>query len=333
MKLTIGIVGLPNVGKSTLFNTLTKNRVNVANYPFATIDPNVGVVAVPDERLQKVGDLIKVERRIPTVVEFYDIAGLVKGASKGEGLGNQFLSHIREVSAIVHVVRCFPESDIVHVEGGVDPLRDIETIMEELFLKDKEIVLKRFQKAESDARSGRSEDKKVKEALERTMFAMEDSYESFIKRFPDPETIDDLDLLITKPQLFLLNGKPEDVDEKLKGRIKEIGYDLMTSNLAESDDLGELINKAYEILDLITFFTFNEEEIRAWPVEKGTNVRKAVGLIHSDFEEKFIRAEVINWEELIRAGGRTGAKGKGTIRTEGKDYVVRDGDVVLVKHG
>lgn len=331
--LTVGIVGLPNVGKSTLFNALTKSQVNVANYPFATIDPNMGVVAVPDERLQKIGDLVRVEKRIPSIVEFYDIAGLVKGASRGEGLGNQFLSHIREVSAIVHVVRCFSESSVIHIDGDLDPLRDIDTVMEELFLKDKEITSKKFKKAESDARSGRKEDKKEKEKIEKIISFMDGSYNDFLKKFSNDEDLKDQDFLVTKPQIFFFNGQPEDVSSDLKEKAKEMGSDFIISNLVKVGDLNELIRKTYETLSLITFFTFNNNEVRAWPVRSGEVVKRAVGLIHSDFEEKFIRAEVINWEGLVEAGSWARAKGKGVLRTEGKQYVIQNGDVVLVRHG
>jgi len=328
MKLSIGIVGLPNVGKSTLFKILTKQEVNIANYPFATIDPNVGVVAVPDERLRKLAGLSRSKKTIPAVVEFYDIAGLVKGANKGEGLGNQFLNHIKEVSAIVQIIRCFKQSDIVHVEGEINPVRDLEIIKTELALKDLETVEKRLEKAESDARSGKKEAvvfrdgiKVIKEKIEKDGTLKNDVFAK------------ELNLLTAKPQLFLLNGKPEDASDELKEKIKEVGADYLIADLAEIQEIPELTRKAYEILNLISFFTTGEDETRAWTIKKGAKAPEAAGTIHSDFEEKFIRAEVIFWEKLMAAGGWAKAKEKGWLRVEGKDYIAQDGDVMVIRHG
>lgn len=283
-KLSIGIVGLPNVGKSTLFKILTKQEITVANYPFATIDPNVGIVPVPDERLQKLAEMSKPKKVIPAVVEFYDIAGLVRGAYKGEGLGNQFLAHIREVKAIVEVVRCFKGDEITHVETTVDPIRDIEIIESELKLKDEE-----------------SKEK--------------------------------INLLSVKPRIFLLNGKESDVTDELKEKIKSLGASYLVADLNSISEFPELAQEAYKILNLISFFTTGPDETRAWTIEKGSKAPQAAGVIHTDFETKFIRAEVINWQKLLEAGSWSGARQKGWLRLEGKDYVVQDGDVIEVRHG
>jgi len=283
-KLSVGIVGLPNVGKSTLFKLLTKQEVNIANYPFCTIDPNIGVVSVPDERLDKLAAMSVSEKKIPAVVEFYDIAGLVKGANKGEGLGNQFLAHIREVSIIVEVLRAFQSEEIIHVEHGVDPLRDLEIIDTELKLKDL--------------------DSKEKE-----------------------------NLLATKKKIYLVNGEETDISEALKKRIAQEGSSYIVANLATNPDLPSLILRTYDVLNLISFFTTGEKETRAWTVVRGSKAPQAAGVIHTDFEKKFIRAEVINWQKLLEAGDWQRARAKGWIRLEGKDYVVADGDVMVIRHG
>ena len=336
MKLSIGIVGMPNVGKSTLFKILTNIEVNIANYPFATIDPNIGVVPVPDERLEKLAKLSNSKKIVPAVVEFYDIAGLVKGANKGEGLGNQFLSHIQEVNAVLQVLRVFKGGDIVHVEGGVDPLRDLEIIKTELILKDLETVTKRFDKAEADARSGKKEFIQVRDDLKLVKTELEkgnflSSNTSLIRA--NRRIVEELNLLTAKLQLFLLNGKPEDVSEELGIRIKELGASYIIADLAEEKEIPDLIRKAYEILNLISFLTTGEDETRAWTCGVGTKAPQAAGVIHTDFENKFIRAEVINWEKLLQVGGWNAAKQKGWLRLEGKDYVVEDGDVIVVRHG
>lgn len=306
MALAVGIVGLPNVGKSTLFQALTKKQVNIANYPFATIDPNVGVVEVPDIRLQKLTELSHSAKVIPTVVEFVDIAGLVKGANKGEGLGNKFLANIRETAAIVQVVRCFPSSDIIHVEQSVDPLRDIDTINTELQLKDLETTEK-------------------------------------------GSAVPENQLLSKKPVIYLLNCNPQDVSQELLARIKSLGGLAVVANLKDELEmqslseeekkefgfvsyLPELITKAYEILNLITFFTTGADETRAWTIKKGSTAPQAGGAIHTDFEKNFIKAEVIQWEKLLEAGGWSEAAAKGWIRTEGREYVVQDGDVIEIMH-
>jgi hypothetical protein len=342
MKLSLGIVGLPNVGKSTLFKILTSQDILIANYPFATIDPNVGVVAVPDERLKKLADISHSKKVIPAVVEFYDIAGLVKGASKGEGLGNQFLSHIRETQAVVIVLRLFPNPDIVHVENSVDPVRDLEIINTELILKDLETVEKRLAKAQQEARSAssgqaKSGDKaavknmealaKVKDALERGALVRQ------LEDVADEPIIKELQLLTSKRQLYLLNGERGEVTGELEKKIRDLGADYLALNLAKAKDVPELIAKAYETLNLISFFTTGEDETRAWTVAEGTKAPQAAGVIHTDFEKKFIRAEVISCQELLEAGGWNQAKQKGWLRLEGKEYLMQDGDVMVVRHG
>ncbi len=331
MKLSIGIVGLPNVGKSTLFKAITKQQVTIANYPFATIDPNVGVVPVPDERLTKLAEMSHSKKTIPAVVEFYDIAGLVRGANKGEGLGNQFLAHIRECQAVIIVLRLFKSEEIIHVEGTVDPLRDLETILMELALKDLETIEKRLGKLEGEARTGDKAAvknfeilKQVKESLGANGLAL---------RFRSEEIVKELSLLTSKKQLYLLNGGEADVLEALKKRIKELGGEYIVADLAAAEHIPGLIAKAYEVLDLISFLTTGEDETRAWTIERGAKAPQAAGVIHTDFEKNFIRAEVVPCGKLFEAGSWTAAKSKGWIRLEGKEYVVQDGDVMVIRHG
>ena len=331
MKLSIGIVGLPNVGKSTLFNLLTKQSVLAANYPFATIDPNVGVVAVPDERVDTLAEMSKSKKKIPAVVEFYDIAGLVKGAYKGEGLGNQFLAHIREAQAIVVVLRVFNDPGVVHVESTIDPLRDMGTINTELALKDLETVNKRLDKAEGEARTGDKKAIKNMEVLKTVKAELEKG--NLIHQFGEEEIVREMQLLTSKKQLYLLNGDEADVSARLEAEIKKLGADYLVANLAAIKDLGELIKKAYAILDLISFLTTGEDETRAWTIKRGTRAPEAAGVIHTDFEKNFIRAEVVNWKKLLESGGWSQAKQKGLIRLEGKEYVGQDGDVMVVRHG
>lgn len=330
MKLSIGIVGLPNVGKSTLFKILTKNEVNIANYPFCTIDPNVGVVTVPDERLDKLAELSKSAKRIPAVVEFYDIAGLVRGAYKGEGLGNQFLSHIKEVNAIIQVIRCFKNDEIIHVEKSVHPLRDLEVINAELILKDLETVERRLKKAEAEAKTGSKEALRSFETLKKIKANLDKG--ELVQEFADEPVVRELQLLSSKKQLYLLNGKKEDAPQALLLKIKNLGADFLICDLETAHEIQELITKAYEILNLISFFTTGEDETRAWTIRRGTQAPEAAGAIHSDFESKFIRAEVVNWQKLIEVGGWNQAKSKGLIRLEGKNYVVADGDVMVIRH-
>ena len=334
MKLSVGIVGLPNVGKSTLFKALTKIDINIANYPFATIDPNVGIVTVPDERAEKLAELSKSKEKIPAVVEFYDIAGLVKGANKGEGLGNQFLNHIREVSVIVHVVRAFESADIIHVENSVDPVRDIEIVNTELALKDMEVLEKRIDRAAHDAKTGDKEKKRELDLLESLKNQLDSGVliNTLDKDLLEEPVVKELGLLTSKPQLFLINGSESDVTDALKNQLKELKSEYIVADLAEGADIDELVRRAYSILGLISFFTTGEKETRAWTIVNGAKAPEAAGVIHTDFEEKFIRAEVINWEELLKAGGWNEAKGKGLIRIEGKEYVTKDGDVLIIRH-
>jgi len=335
MKLSIGIIGLPNVGKSTLFNALTKQNINVANYPFATIDPNVGVVSVPDERLDKLAALSESKEKIPAVVEFNDIAGLVKGANKGEGLGNKFLAHIREVPVIVHVVRAFESADITHVEDSIHPVRDIDIVNTELLLKDMDVLEQRIERAVRDAKTGDKERKKELESLENLRSKLDEGVllNTLDKEFLDEPFVRGLGLLTAKPQLFLINGSVGDVPDELKDKIKELGGEYIVSDLGGGADIAGLIKRTYEILGLISFFTTGEKETRAWTIRRGAKAPEAAGVIHTDFEEKFIRAEVIYWEKLLHAGGWQEAKGKGLIRIEGKEYEVADGDVIVVRHG
>lgn len=330
-KISLGIVGMPNVGKSTLFKLLTKNDILIANYPFATIDPNVGIVTVPDERLEKLSAMSQSKKTVPAVVEFYDIAGLVKGANTGEGLGNQFLANIRETQAIVTVLRIFNDPDVIHVEAGVDAIRDMEIINTELILKDLDTVEKRLAKLEREARAGDKTAiknlevlKNVKEGLERGILA---------NRFEHEPIVKDLQLLTAKKQLYLLNGEKEEIPEGLLEKIKEIGADYIVENVALADEMPELIKKAYEILGLISFFTTGEDETRAWTIERGFKAPQAAGAIHTDFEKNFIRAETVGWKDLLEAGSWSAARSKGLLRLEGKDYVVADGDVMVIRHG
>ena len=353
MSLSVGIVGLPNVGKSTLFQALTKKPVDIANYPFCTIDPNVGVVQVPDERVQKLASLFKSKKVIPAVVEFVDIAGLVRGASKGEGLGNQFLSHIRETDAICQVVRCFESSDIIHVEQSVDPVRDIDTVNTELLLKDMETVAKRLGTMEKEVRGGDKAAIANYPILQDFKVALEKGISAFLYQKEHPEAKDlfkELQLLSAKPVIYLCNTDKKDIPEALKKKIEELHsffvilsareeLDIVSLSQQEVLELGlnsklpVLIQKAYEILNLITFFTTGVDETRAWTIERGMTAPQAGGVIHSDFEKTFIRAEVIPWNMLFEAGGYTQAYEKGQVRTEGKEYIVQDGDVIEIKHG
>ena len=349
--MKLGIVGLPNVGKSTLFNSLTNAGALAANYPFATIDPNVGIVAVPDKRLKLLGDLYNSKKVTPATIEFVDIAGLVKGASKGEGLGNQFLANIRETDAIVHVVRCFEDPNVVHVDGSVDPARDIETINLELIFAD----LARMDKTAA----------KELEILEKIKATLEDNKMASELEIDDEETrafVNSLDLLTWKPVIYAANVKDDDladdgasnpfvgavrelaaksgsevfvISAQIEAEISELADDekaefLESLGLSESG-LDKLIAASYRTLGLMSFLTSGEDETRAWTIKIGTKAPQAAGKIHTDFERGFIKAEVINYEDLLREGSIAAAKEKGLVRMEGKEYVVQDGDVILFR--
>lgn len=333
-KLSIGIVGLPNVGKSTLFKALTRQEVNIANYPFCTIDPNVGVVSVPDDRLAALATLSQSAKTIPAVVEFYDIAGLVKGAAQGEGLGNKFLSHIRDTSAIVMVLRVFGGTEITHVENSVDPLRDRDIINAELALKDLETIDKRLESARGEARSGKKEAVALVAILEGIKERLA-AGKPIIEYIDEPE-VRNLQLLSGKRQIYLLNGSPADVSPALTDALRADNAAYVIADLSSDgagSALSDLIREAYRTLSLMSFFTTGEEETRAWTVRSGAQAPEAAGVIHTDFEKKFIRAEVIAADKLIEAGGWTQAKAKGWLRLEGKEYEVQDGDVMVIRHG
>mgnify|MGYP001618449910 CR=1 FL=1 len=348
MSLKIGIVGLPNVGKSTLFKALTREQVNIANFPFATIDPNVGVVKVPDERLDKLAEMSKSKKIIPAAVEFVDIAGLVKGAHEGAGLGNKFLSHIREVDAIVEVVRAFEDPDIIHVEGNISPQRDIETIQLELAAADLETVNKRLLKNEKEVKAGvkpAQEQKIILEKIKSVLEAGDLAVKANIQ-YEELKAINDLGLLTLKPFLFVFNTKGEadrrylaSFNHKIKSLALNLAFEAELSEMDEKEarefrqdsHIGDLIKSAYEILGLITYFTTGEDETRGWTIKAGWTAPKAGSAIHTDFEQKFIRAEVVGWQELLEAGSWSNARTKGVLRTEGKDYVVLNGDVIEFK--
>lgn len=335
MKLSIGIVGLPNVGKSSLFNILTKQKVNALNYPFCTIDPNIGIVPVPDERLEHLAHISQSKKIIPAVVEFVDIAGLVKGASSGAGLGNQFLTHIRETQAIIMVVRCFRNNDVIHVEGDIDPVRDIDVIDTELFLKDLETVSKRLTTIARDAKSGNTEVLLEQKLLEDIKKRLEN--EELLFDIRENSIIKNLNLLSAKKRLYLLNGTEKDVSQDLKEKITQLQGEYCIADLSSSESvqqsLKKLIQKAYTLLNLISFFTTGEMETRAWTIKRGACAPEAAGTIHSDFEKKFIRAEVVSYADLCASGSWQKAKQKGLIRLEGKTYCVQDGDSLIIRHG
>ena len=362
--MKLGIVGLPNVGKSTLFNSLTKAGAEAANYPFCTIDPNVGVVAVPDERLKKLGELYHSKKVTPATIEFVDIAGLVKGASKGEGLGNQFLSNIRETDAIVHVVRCFEDTNVIHVDGSVDPVRDIETINLELVFADLEVLERRIAKVAKTARMDKTAGKEL-DLLNRIKAHLEAGRLAKDLEVTDEDELNFMksyDLLTYKPVIFAANVKDDDLADDGAGNqyvqavrkwAEDNGCEVFVisaqieAEIAELDDaekgdfleslglkksgLDKLIEASYRTLGLMSFLTSGEDETRAWTIKIGTKAPQAAGKIHTDFERGFIKAEVINYRDLLNEGSLSAAKAKGLVRMEGKDYVVQDGDVILFR--
>ncbi len=361
--MKLGIVGLPNVGKSTLFNAITNAGAQSANYPFCTIEPNVGVVAVPDKRLDKLAEMYDPDKYTPASIEFVDIAGLVKGASKGEGLGNKFLSNIRECDAIVHVVRCFENDDIIHVEGSIDPKRDIETINLELVLSDMEMLERRIDKTKKMLKGDKKYQKDI-DLFERVMKALEAGKPARSVECDDDEkaVLSEVALLTNKPVIYAANMSDEDfsnglesnqgyqevktiaaeensgvlpicaqIEEEIVDMDKEEKEMFLADMGLEESGLDRLIKECYSLLGLISYLTAGKQEVRAWTIKKGTKAPQAAGKIHSDFERGFIRAEVIAYDDLIACGSMTAAKEKGLVRSEGKEYVMKDGDVVLFR--
>jgi GTP-binding protein YchF len=342
MSFSIGIVGLPNVGKSTLFKALTKKQVDASNYPFCTIDPNVGVVAVPDERLEKLASVSHSAKIIPTTIEFVDIAGLVKGAHKGEGLGNKFLANIREVDAIVQVVRQFSDSNVVHVAGEVNPESDKETINLELIFADLQTLEKRIVANDKDVRGNKKEALEIQPLLSKLKAGLEQGQlaSKIIVDDEEKKIIKDLNLLTLKPMIYVLNVDEDKIfpnsdyltiSAKIEAELADLPAAEAKAYLEElklsASGLDRLIQKSYNTLGLITFFTSGEKETRAWTIKGGAKAPQAAGVIHTDFEQGFIRAEIINWKDLVAIGGEAIAKDKGLIRLEGKDYIMADGDV------
>ncbi|MDD3072549.1 MAG: redox-regulated ATPase YchF [Candidatus Paceibacterota bacterium] len=349
--LSIGIVGLPNVGKSTFFKTVTKKQVDCANYPFCTIDPNVGVVIVPDERIDKLAELSKSEKKTYATVEFIDIAGLVKGASKGEGLGNKFLANIREVDAIIYVLRFFTKKDVLSVESEVNPLKEKEILDTELILKDIETIEKRIHSIKKEKTK---EALRELETLEKAFALLNENNVLIEKTWTTEEEniLKKYQLLTFKPRIYLLNGEEKELSEEIKESFRKNNWpfilvDILSEfetseftkeervslGMKENTEFDLIIKKSYEILGLISFLTTGKKETRAWTIKKGETAKSAAGKIHSDFSDKFIRADVIIYDDFLKFGSWQNAKEKGAIKTEGKEYIVKDGDIVEIKHG
>jgi len=348
--LKIGIVGLPNVGKSTLFKTLTKKEVDIANYPFCTIDPNVGVVLVPDQRVDKLAELSKSKKKIYATVDFVDIAGLVKGASQGEGLGNKFLSHIREVDAVLYVLRAFKKTDIINTQQEINPLKEKEILDVELILKDLETINKRIEGIDGEVRQNKKEAVKEMAVLQKAKEFLVQEKVLIDVEFTDEEKeiLNSFQLLTFKPRLYLLNGGEDEVAGEVKETLKDyVVVDVQSEfeaegmsrqerkelGLPELSETDILIKKSYELLNLITFLTTGEDETRAWTINNGDTAPIAGAAIHTDFKDKFVKAEVVFWKDLIDVGGYPKAREQGRLRTEGKEYIVKDGDVIEFKHG
>lgn len=357
--MKLGIVGLPNVGKSTLFNALTRAGAPAVNYPFCTIDPNIGIVAVKDERIDRLSELYNSKSKVYTTVEFVDIAGLVKGASRGEGLGNKFLSHIREVDAIVHVVRCFEDPNVIHVSGGVDPVRDAETVNLELIFADLDTLTRRIEKTKVSMKSGEKRYAEEAEILEKVRSALLSGKPARSANLDEKEKefVDGLSLLTQKPVIYVANVGEEEEDDAHVAKLREaaekegsrvvalpVGLEEELSRLEDGErelfakELGldesgsdKLVGECYSLLGLISFLTAGEKETRAWTIKAGTKAPQAAGKIHSDFERGFIRAEVVDYATLVEYGSYAAAKEKGKVRSEGKDYEVKDGDVILFR--